>query len=79
MQGWPPQSWERVVADQITAADIDRAAALIGIQATPWQRDTLLAAYGHHKRTGRWPVLVIPRRSARTAISRINVALLGQD
>lgn len=67
------------MTEQLTAADIDRAAAMVGIQATPWQRDALLAAYGHHKRTGRWPALVVPRRSARSAVSRVSLALLGQD
>ncbi|UKD55139.1 hypothetical protein L3Q65_46055 [Amycolatopsis sp. FU40] len=55
----------------ITAADVDRVADSLGVQLTPWQRDTLVNAYAARHRTGRFPVVLCPRRPGRATIARV--------
>ena len=65
------------MARHITAEDLDRAAARIGVQLTGWQRSLLVDVFAHRNRTGRWPLLVLPRRTTRSAITRVGLAALA--
>lgn len=59
----------------ITADDIDRAAARLDVQLTDWQRALLVDIFAHRNRTGRWPYLALATRRGRSQLIKVAGAL----